>query len=82
MRKQIIGLRKLTNNIKVLSGLRKKACVRYFLSNFYFSPNDSPSKTIKNAFYFIEKALFILEILTYTYSVFPSFLPVSHCFRA
>ena len=30
-----------------------KACVRYFLSNFYFSPNDSPSKTMKNAFYFI-----------------------------
>ena len=30
-----------------------KACVHYFLSNFYFSPNDSPSKTMKNAFYFI-----------------------------
>ena len=29
-----------------------KACVLYFLSNFYFSPNDSPSKTTKNAFYF------------------------------
>ena len=26
--------------------------VRYFLSNFYFSPNDSPSQTTKNAFYF------------------------------
>ena len=30
-----------------------KACVRYFLSNFYFSPNNSPSKTMKNIFYFI-----------------------------
>ena len=30
-----------------------KACVHYFLSNFYFSPNDSPSKTMKNVFYFI-----------------------------
>ena len=30
-----------------------KASVRYFLSNFYFSPNDSPSKTMKNVFYFI-----------------------------
>ena len=30
-----------------------KACVHYFLSNFYFSRNDSPSKTIKNVFYFI-----------------------------
>ena len=29
-----------------------KACVHYFLSNFYFSPNDSPLKTTKNVFYF------------------------------
>ena len=26
---------------------------RYFLTNFYFSPNDSPSKTIEDVFYFI-----------------------------
>ena len=30
-----------------------KACVRYFLSNFDFSLNDSPSKSMKNVFYFI-----------------------------
>ena len=30
-----------------------KACVRYVLSNFYFSPNDSSSKTMKNIFYLI-----------------------------
>ena len=30
-----------------------KACVRYFLSNFYVLPNDSPLKTMKNVFYFI-----------------------------
>ena len=30
-----------------------KACVCYFLSNFYFSPNNSPLKTMKNVFYFI-----------------------------
>ena len=30
-----------------------KACVHYFLLNCYFSPNDSPSKTMKNVFYFI-----------------------------
>ena len=30
-----------------------KACVHYFLSNFCFSPNDSPLKTMKNVFYFI-----------------------------
>ena len=38
-----------------------KGCVRYFLSNFYFSPNDSPSKTVKNVFYFIEKVLLVFE---------------------
>ena len=30
-----------------------EACVRNFLPNFYFSPNDSPSETMKNVFYFI-----------------------------
>ena len=30
-----------------------KACVRYFHQIFIFSPNDSHSKTMKNAFYFI-----------------------------
>ena len=30
-----------------------KACVCYFLTNFYFSPNDSTSKTMKYVFYFI-----------------------------
>ena len=30
-----------------------KACIHYFLLNFYFSLNDSPSKTMKNVFYLI-----------------------------
>ena len=30
-----------------------KACVRYFLSDFYFSSNDNPLKTMKNVFSFI-----------------------------
>ena len=30
-----------------------KACVRYFLRNFYSSPNDRPSKTTKYVFYSI-----------------------------
>ena len=30
-----------------------KAYAHYFLSNFYFSPNESPSKTMKNVFYII-----------------------------
>ena len=36
-----------------------------FYEIFIFSPNDSPSNTIKNVFYFIEKALFVLEILKF-----------------
>ena len=50
-----------------------KACVWYFLSIFYFSPNGSPSKTMKNAFYFIKKALFVLEIFVFL----PLFSPQS-----
>ena len=30
-----------------------QARVWYFLSNFHFSPNDNPSKTMKNVLYFI-----------------------------
>ena len=30
-----------------------KACVRYFLTNFHFSPNNSHSKAMKDVFYFI-----------------------------
>ena len=30
-----------------------KACVGYFYQIFIFSPNDSPSKSTKNVFYFI-----------------------------
>ena len=30
-----------------------KACVRYFITNFYFSPNGSASKTMEDAFSFI-----------------------------
>ena len=54
-----------------------KACVRYFLSNFYFSPNDSPSKTMKNAFHFIEKALFVFEIFKFLYFRFSYFFSLS-----
>ena len=44
---------KVVNEIAAGEEIRIKACVCYFLSNFYFSPNDSPSKNMKNVFYFI-----------------------------
>ena len=36
-----------------------------FYQIFIFSPNDSPSKSMKNIFYLIEKALFVLEIFNF-----------------
>ena len=48
-----------------------KACVYYENSGFHqiviFSPNDSPSKTMKNAFYFMQKALLVLKIFKFLY---------------
>ena len=38
--------------------------------NFYFCFNDSPSKMIKNAFYFILKAYFVLKIFKFLSWVF------------
>ena len=56
-------------------------CLLFFI-NFLFSLNDSPSKTMKNVFCFIWKALFILKIFKFLYFRLPPFFPpVSHCFR-
>ena len=40
-------------NVQNVNWKNVKACVRYFLSTFYLSPKDNPSKTLKNVFYFI-----------------------------
>ena len=39
------------SNIEVRDIL--KSYVYYLLTNIYFSPNDSPEKTVKDVFYFI-----------------------------
>ena len=44
-----------------------KACVHYFHQIFIFSSNDSPSKAMKNAFYFIKKVFLVLEIFNFLY---------------
>ena len=36
-----------------------------FIKFLFFSPNDSPSKTMKNVFYFILKTLFVLKIFKF-----------------
>ena len=55
--KDFTNHRKKTNRVVVLSSRPFPniliACVRYFLSSLYFSPNDSPLKMMKNVFYFI-----------------------------
>ena len=44
-----------------------------FIQIFNFSPNDSLSKTMKNIFYFIQKALSVLEIFRFLYFRLPLF---------
>ena len=67
----------LFHSVKVSSSQNIKAYVRYFLSNFYFSLIDGPSKTRKNVFYFIQKALFVLEIFNFLYFRLLLFFPLS-----
>ena len=47
--------------ILIFSFLLTKACVHYF---FIFTPN-SPSKTMKNVFYFTYRALFVLKMIKF-----------------
>ena len=55
-----------------------KACVRYFLSKFYFSPNDSPSKTEKCFLFHLKSSFRSRDIQIFVFPSFPLFLPVSH----
>ena len=50
-----------------------KACVGYFFSNFMFSSNDSPSKTMKNVFLFHWKSSFRSRDIKIFVIFFPSF---------
>ena len=49
---KITSIRNVMNTIKEIAYFLK-ACVQYFWSDFCFSTNDSPSKTMKNVFYFV-----------------------------
>ena len=50
-----------------------KACVCNFLSNFYFSPNNSPSKLMKNVFISSKKHFLFSRYSNFCIFVFPSF---------
>ena len=54
------------NDVVLVSLLLLKLVPAIFYQFLIFSPNDSPSKTMKNVFYFIEKALFVLEIFKFS----------------
>ena len=58
-----------------------KACVSYFQSNFYFSPNDSPSKTLKNFLFYLKSSFCSQDIQIFVILFSPLFSPVSHYFR-
>ena len=57
-----------------------KACVCYFLSDFHFSPNHSPSKAVKILFH-LKSSFCSQDIQIFLFQFSPLFLPVSHCFR-
>ena len=44
-----------------------KLVAAIFIKFLFLSPNDSHLKTMKNAFYFIQKALFVFEIFNFLY---------------
>ena len=52
----------ILHGVQVVFGVKVR--VRYFLSTYFFT-NDSPSKTIKNVFYFNEKVLFVLYFFSF-----------------
>ena len=60
-----------------------KACIRYFLTSFSFSLNDSPSKNYERCFLVNLKSSFCSRIIQiFVFPSSPLFLPVSHCFIA
>ena len=62
--------------------LNIKSCVQYLLSNLYFQPNDSPSKTMKKCFLFHLKSSFhFQDIQVFIFWSSLLFLPINHCIR-
>ena len=58
-----------------------KVCVCYFLSNFYFSPNDTLQKLQKMLFISSKCFFHSGDVKIFVFPSSPLFLPVSHCFR-
>ena len=56
-----------------------RACVCYFLSNFYFSPIDSPSKPSKCFLFHLKSSFRSRNIQIFVFLSSPVFFFVSHC---
>ena len=66
----------LTTNVTTFSHFRPaffKGCVRYFLSNFYFLPDDSLSKTMKNVLFHLKSYFCSQDIQVFVFFAFPFF---------
>ena len=55
----------ITLHLYFLNFLKWKLVSTIFYQIFIFSQNDSSLRTVKNVFYFIKKALFVLEIFNF-----------------
>ena len=64
---------------KVVAYLKLVSAIFYQM--FIFSPNDRPSKTMINVFYFTQKVLFVLQIFKFLY-FFPFLSTLSRFIRA
>ena len=61
-----------TGKVFIIGQIGLKLVSAIFYQNFIFSANDSPRKAMTKVFYFIWKALFVLEIINFC-NFFPSF---------
>ena len=55
-------------------------CLLFFI-NFYFSPNDSPFKTMKCFLFYLKSSFPSRDIQIFVFPSSTLFLPVNHCFR-
>ena len=73
---KLLALQLVKMNVVIILTFCCFPCLKLMYAIFYqifiFSPNDSPLKTMKNAFCFIYKALFVLKIFKFLW-FFPFF---------
>ena len=68
--------------LKAFKTILFKACLCYFLSNFYFFTKWQPFKNYEKCFLFHLKCTFhSWDIHIFVYLSFPFFLPAGHCFK-